>query len=670
MQSLSIDLETYSDNNLTLGGVYKYVDSPEFRILLFAYSVDGGSVRIIDLDNGEEIPPDILDALLCPAVTKWAFNAAFERVCLSAWARTTGRIAPGEWLPPESWRCSMVWGSALSLPRSLDALGVALKLQHQKMGEGKDLIKYFCVPTQARAGTQSESLFEFSQPVRRTKGTAPEKWETFKDYCVRDVEVENAIRARLACFPLPDGVWAEYAADQRVNDAGIGIDTAMARRAIEADRMHREDCLSEARELTGLSNPNSLMQLRGWLESNGCPVPSMSKEAIADAVQATTNSTVKRVLEIRQELSRSSVKKYQAMLNAVCADGRAHGLIQFYGAGRTGRWAGRLIQVQNLPRNYLPDLDDARSILVEGHHRMIEPLYGSLPDTLSQLIRTAFIPTTGSRFIVADYSAIEARVLAWLAGEESTLQAFRDGKDLYCVTASSMFGVPVEKHGANAELRQKGKVAVLACGYQGGVNAIKAMGGERMGLSGLEMQDIVQAWRAANANIVNYWWDIEHAAKRAIGTGRRVVGQAGPVAFFTVAGVLFCELPSGRCLAYPGARVGKNRFGKDSITYQGVGVTRRLEQQETYGGKLVENITQAVARDLLAHALRLLIDGGYRVVMHVHDEVVIDAPPQTSLAEVVELMTRAPSWAVGLPLDADGYECNYYQKESLHEPRA
>lgn len=664
MKTLSIDIETYSDQNLATGGVYRYIDSSEFCVLLFAYSVDREPVEIIDLDNGEQLPPEILEALLDDTVTKWAFNASFERICLSAWCRTMGLIGDGEWLAPESWRCSMVWGSALGLPRSLDTLGQALKLESQKMREGKELIKFFCVPPATNAGRQTEALFSFDRPPRNTRGVAPDKWSTFKAYCVRDVEVENAIRDKLAPFPLPDEVWAEYAVDQRVNDFGIALDTGLAEQVIEADRIHREDCMSEARELTGLTNPNSVMQLQEWLAANGCPVPSLSKEDIADAVKSAPSPTVRRVLEIRQELSRSSVKKYQAMLNAVCSDGRAHGLIQFYGAGRTGRWAGRLIQVQNLPRNYIEDLDDARGLLAEGHHRMIEPLYGSLPDTLSQLIRTAFVTSAGNRFIVADYSAIEARVLAWLAGETTTLQAFREGKDLYCVTASNMFGVPVEKHGENAELRQKGKVAVLACGYQGGVGAIRAMGGERMGLTEPEMQDIVQAWRTANSNIVNYWWAVERAAKHAIATGKRVtVGLAGPVAFFMLGGVLFCELPSGRRLAYPGARIGQNRFGNESIVHQGVGMTRRLEQQETYGGKLVENITQAVARDLLAHALRLLVDAGHKVVMHVHDEVVIDAPPETSLAEAVELMTRAPQWAGGLPLDADGYECTYYQKD-------
>ncbi|HCT3316718.1 TPA: DNA polymerase [Corynebacterium striatum] len=664
MKTLAIDIETYSDHNLGTGGVYRYVDSPEFKILLFAYSVDGGPVRIVDLDNGEHLPDDILDALLNPNVIKWAFNASFERICLSAWARSKGLIKAGEWLAPESWRCSMVWGSALGLPRSLDALGQALKLETQKMKEGKDLIKFFCTPPATNTGKQADALFTFDKPLRNTRGVAPEKWDEFKRYCVRDVEVENAIRDKLAPFPLPTEVWDEYAVDQKVNDFGIHIDTNLAKQAIEADRIHREDCMSEARELTGLTNPNSVMQLQEWLAANDCPLPSMSKDSIADAVKNAPSPTVRRVLEIRQELSRSSVKKYQSMLNAVTTDGRAHGLIQFYGAGRTGRWAGRLIQVQNLPRNYLEDLDDARGILAEGHHRMIEPLYGSLPDTLSQLIRTAFIPSPGNRFIVADYSAIEARVLAWLAGEETTLQAFRDGKDLYCVTASMMFGVPVEKHGPNAELRQKGKVAVLACGYQGGMGAIKTMGGERMGLSETEMRNIVDAWRGANKHIVNYWWDIERAAKTAITTDRSVtVGNNGPVTFTKLAGVLFCELPSGRRLAYPGARIGQSRFGKESITHQGVGLTRRLEQQETYGGKLVENITQAVARDLLAYALSHLVNAGHRVVMHIHDEVVIDAPPNTTLSEAVELMTRAPNWADGLPLDADGYECTYYQKD-------
>lgn len=664
MKTLSIDLETFSTNNLKTGGVYKYVDTTDFTILLFAYSVDGGPVRIIDLDNGEAIPPDIIDAILSPTVTKWAFNAQFERVCLSTWARRAGRLEAGEYLDPASWRCSMVLGSALGLPRSLDEMGAALKLDRQKLREGKDLIKFFCVPAVERGRASLQDSVLFDTMLRNTRGVAPEKWEAFKGYCVRDVEVENDIRRRLASFPLPDQVWEEYAVDQRINDGGIRVDTHLAERAIEADRIHREDCISEAKELTGLQNPNSLQQLQEWLAENGCPLSSMSKEAISDALAQDTSSTVRRVLELRQEISRSSVKKYKAMINATCSDGRAHGLIQFYGAGRTGRWAGRLIQVQNLPRNYLPDLADARTLLDEGHGAMLEVLYGSLPDTLSQLIRTAFIPSDGRRFIVADYSAIEARVLAWLAGQDTTLQAFRDGKDLYCATASHMFGVPVEKHGVNGELRQKGKIAVLACGYQGGVGAIRKMGGERMGLDDAEMQAIVDAWRGANDHVVDYWWRVERAAVETIKYGRETtVDGAGPITFHRIAGVLFISLPSGRRLAYPGARITKNRFGKDSIAYQGQGLNRGLTTLETYGGKLVENITQAVARDLLAHALRNVQAAGHAITMHIHDEIVVDAPPATNLGDVVDLMTRAPRWADGLPLAADGYECSFYMKD-------
>lgn len=655
MKTLAIDLETFSTTPIGSGGVYRYAADEGFDILLFAYSVDDGPVQLVDLASGDELPPRIRDALTDPSVEKWAFNAQFERVCLSHWLGIDG------YLDPAQWRCSMVWASALGLPRSLKHVAETLKLAAQKMDTGTRLINYFCEPVRLTE-TQQASLFTDSGKTyrRRQPSENPEKWKQFREYNIRDVEVENQLRAKLAGFPLPDWVWDEYALDQHINDRGIRIDEDFAQAAIQADESHRDSLMNEAKHLTGLDNPGSPAQLKTWLEKHGCDTPSLAKADVAQAITTSTGTT-RRVLELRQELSRSSTKKYEAMLKALCPDGRAHGLIQYYGAGRTGRWAGRLIQVQNLPRNYLPDLDDARQLVKAGEAEAVELLYGSLPDTLSQLIRTAFIPREGTRFIVADYSAIEARVLAWLAGEAKTLSAFAQGKDLYCETASSMFGVPVEKHGQNAELRQKGKIATLACGYQGGVGAIKAMGGERMGLDEQEMKHIVDAWRQANPNITQYWWDIDQAAKDAITTGD--IQRVRTITLHTERGMLFITLPSGRCLAYAKPAIGTNRFGGDSITCYGIGTNRKFEKQETYGGKLVENITQAVARDLLSHSITLLEHTGHDIVMHIHDEVVIEAPPETTVDKVCDLMSQAPQWADGIPLTADGYECTYYMKD-------
>lgn len=646
MRTLSIDIETRSPVPLASHGVYKYAEHDQFDILLFAYSIDDQPVQVIDLAAGETLPADVLEAIYDSNVTKYAYNANFERVCLSAYMRRHEGLPPGTYLTPNGWKCSMVWASALGLPRTLKDVGAALGLEQQKMKEGQALIRLFCTPD--RAG-------KWAHPADH-----PEKWATFVEYCRRDVEVETQIRHRLEKFPLPIWLWRQYVDDQTINDRGIRVDTSLARAAINIDTTHRDDCMSEAQRITGLDNPNSPTQLLGWLNEHGCPIESMAKAHVTDAL-ATATGDVKRVLELRQELSRSSVKKYEAMLKAECADGRAHGLLQFYGAGRTGRWAGRLVQVQNLPRNYLEDLDTARALVKAGEGKTVEMLYDSLPDTLSQLIRTAFIPTPGTRFIVADYSAIEARVLAWLAGQNDTLQAFRDGKDLYCATASAMFGVPVDKHGPNAELRQKGKIAVLACGYQGGVGAIRTMGGERMGMTDAEMKNTVDAWRGANANIVTYWWDIDAAAKNTIKTGQPQ--QVRNITLHMDAGILFITLPSGRKLAYPGAGLGTNRFGGESIIFYGPGLGGKFTNQETYGGKLVENITQAVARDLLAHAIGLIENAGHHIVMHIHDEVVIEAPPATTITEVCDLMAHNPAWAPDIPLTADGYECTSYRKD-------
>lgn len=640
MRALSIDIETYSSINLAKAGVYKYADHPDFQILLFSYAIDDGAVRTIDLASGEQIPADVLAALDNPSVVKWAFNAAFERTCLSAHL--------GRRLDPAGWRCSMVWAATLGLPLSLKDVDAVLNLNAQKMEAGKDLIKHFCVP-----GNDGQ---------RQLPSSNPAGWKLFKTYNARDVEVETAIRRKLANFPVPKDVWAQYEVDQRINDRGICIDTQMAASAIQIDEAHRQQTLARAQELTGLENPASPLQLQEWLNRHGCEIESMAKEAVDEALASATGD-VREALELRQELSRSSVAKYRKMMDATCTDQRAHGLLQFYGANRTGRWAGRLVQVQNLPRNYLPDLAKARALVRDGNGAALEMLYPSVPDTLSQLIRTAFIPSEDHRFIVADYLAIEARVLAWLAGEETTLAAFKNGEDLYCATASAMFGVPVEKHGANAGLRQKGKIAVLACGYNGSVGALKAMGALKMGLAEDELQPIVDAWRAANPHIVQFWHEVDNAATRAISTGRPVT--FGDLSFEKKSGMLFITLPSGRRLAYVQPGIGVNRFGGTSITYWGQGVARRWQKLETYGGKLVENIVRATARDLLAEAITRIEKAGHRIVMHIHDEVVIDEPINsgTTVADSCALMNQLPEWSTGLPIDATGYECDFYQKD-------
>lgn len=969
MKTLSIDLESYSGENLARGGAYRYAAADDFELLLFAYAVDDGPVHVVSTATGEHVPDAVVTALADPQVTKRAWNAQFERVVLSRWLQQAGRLPAGEYLDPAGWECTMVWASALGLPRALKDAGAALNLDKQKLDEGRDLIQFFCTPTRGRAADAPQLFDADGLEHRHRPESAPEKWADFIEYCRRDVEVETAIRQRLDDMPLPPFVWAEYAVDQRINDAGVRIDQPLAAAAIHADDAYRAHCLDEAQELTGLDNPASPTQLQAWLADQGVEVASMAKQDVADAL-ATATGTTRRVLELRQDMSRSSTKKYEAMENAVCPDGRARGLTQFYGAGRTGRWAGRLIQVQNLPRNYLPDLDQARALVRAEQHQAVEMLYPSVPDTLSQLIRTAFIPAEGMRFIVADYSAIEARVLAWLAGEQKTLDAFAAGEDLYCVTASAMFGVPVDKHGPNADLRQKGKIAVLACiaegqevltdhgpvpienvttrhrvwdghewiahdglidrgvknvitydgltatpdhlvwvtgetrpvplgdaaarrarlaqtgdgrhplrlggnhlpgetlgpevahllrpdplhrlrlramaapgeshprrvegmpallpaadhtavarpevdrgeatvhqprrprvpalwrawnriqillghrgrpvghgqpgageaqgarpdrqrrplragehpvghpdaavaesapvgdaaglgprrlavleagghpeaggghdprgnhrrrgegrgrtpeelagnpskarvydllnagprhrftvagklvhncGYQGGVGAMRAMGALRMGIEEHELKPIVDAWRDANRHVVDFWWRIDQAAIDAIRTGRPQRVRA--VTLRMRAGALTITLPSGRTLVYPGARLGTNRFGKPSVTFKGIGMNRKFQTEETYGGKLTENITQAVARDLLAHALGVVADAGHRIVMHVHDEIVVEAPPETTVEEICDLMAQAPDWATGLPLAADGFDCPYYQKD-------
>ena len=655
MRQIAIDIETFSPAPLAKTGVYPYAEHPDFRLLIFGYSIDGGPVEVVDLASGVRLPDEVLAALVDPGVVKWAHNAAFERVALSAWLRRHHPdLVTGEFLDPAQWRCTMVWSAYLGLPMSLDAVGAALNLDVQKDTAGKRLIKQFCTPA-------TPSVLN-GGGTRNLPGSDPDGWQAFVEYNRRDVEVELAIHERLSLFPMPDAEWDAYALDQTINDTGINLDHTLADAAVALDDQYRKATLARARELTGLENPNSPIQLKDWLADHGCHIDSLAKTDVDTALDTATG-TVKEVLELRGDLAKSSVKKYQAMHNVAGSDGRARGLIQFYGAGRTGRFAGRLVQVQNLPRNYLPDLDQARTLTRQGNLDALELLYDSVPDTLSQLIRTAFIPSEGCRLIVADYSAIEARVIAWLAGETSTLRAFRDGKDLYCETASRMFGVPVEKHGVNAELRQKGKIATLACGYNGSVGALKAMGALRMGLAEHDLKPIVDAWRAANPHIVQLWADVEQAALDAITTRRTV--RLRNLRFSVESGIFFITLPSGRRLAYVQPRLGENRWGGTSITYSGVTTGRKWGRLETYGGKLVENIVQAVARDLLVHAMQLVAETGHRIVIHVHDEIVIDEPLGSgfTVTDACHLMSTLPAWAEGLPLDADGYECDYYLKD-------
>ena len=642
MRTLSIDIESYSDVNLSKCGVYKYASSPAFEILLFGYAVDGGDVRVVDLACGEQIPDEILSALSDASVTKWAFNAMFERVCLSNFL--------GEWLEPEGWRCTMVWAATLGLPLSLESAGVALGLEKQKLTEGKDLIRYFCVPckpTKANGGR-----------IRNRPEHDPEKWKRFKAYNLRDVETEMQIQKRLSHFPVPDAIWEEYHLDQEINDRGIGVDMELVRQAIAIDARSRERLTAAMRELTELENPNSVQQMKQWLADQGMETDTLGKKAVAELVK-TAPEPLREVLSLRQQLAKSSVKKYAAMENAVCADGRAHGMFQFYGANRTGRFSGRLIQLQNLYKNTMPDLAQARALVRSGNYEALSMLYEDIPDTLSQLIRTAFVPQNGRKFIVADFSAIEARVIAWFAGERWRLKVFEDGGDIYCASASQMFHVPVEKHGVNGHLRQKGKIAELALGYGGSVGALKSMGALEMGLAEEELQPLVDAWRSSNPMIVRFWWDVDRAVKDCI--RQRVPTETHGLRFDYRSAMLFITLPSGRRLAYVKPRIGENRFGGESVTYMGVSGTKKWERLESYGPKFVENIVQGTARDILCYAMRTLRNCA--IVAHVHDEVIIEADRRMSVEAVCEQMGRTPPWAKGLKLRADGYECEFYQKD-------
>ena len=662
LNNISIDIETYSDVNLSKCGVYKYAESPGFEILLFGYAINGGEVSVIDLAQGEKIPPEILDALTDDSVIKWAFNASFERVCLSSYLAGLGvsldpfhdnhplSTVMARFLNPESWRCSMIWSATMGLPLSLEGVGAVLDLEKQKLTEGKELIKYFCqpcTPTKANGGR-----------TRNLPSDTPDKWEMFKEYNKRDVETEMGIKARLAKFPVPDFVWDEYHIDQEINDRGVRLDIDLVEKAIEMDTRSRRELTAAMKKLTALDNPNSVQQMKRWLSDNGLETDSLGKKAVAKLLK-TAPPELQTVLELRQQLAKSSVRKYQTMQKAVCKDGRARGMFQFYGANRTGRWAGRLIQMQNLPQNHLPDLAQARALVKSGNFEAVKMLYEDVPDTLSQLIRTAFIPKDDCRFIVSDFSAIEARVIAWYAGETWRQNVFENGGDIYCASASQMFHVPVVKHGINGHLRQKGKIAELALGYGGSVGALKAMGAIEMGIKEEELPPLVDAWRQTNPHIVKFRWDVDHAVKEAVKCKHTTSGYG--LTFSCRSGMLFIRLPSGRNLAYVKPRVGTNKFGGECITYEGVGATKKWERLSSYGPKFVENIVQATSRDILCYAMKTF--RCCSIVMHVHDELVIEADPSMSMEVVCEQMGRTLPWAKGLKLRADGYTCEFYQKD-------
>ena len=660
IKELSIDLETYSDVDISKCGTYKYAESENFEILLFGVSADNGPVEVYDLTAGDEIPTEILAALSDENVTKWAFNASFERVCLSNWLRkhhpeyfkTYNQEGDPvqNYLNPSSWKCSMIWSAYMGLPLSLEGVGAVLKLQDQKMKEGKDLIKYFCCPCKPTKvnGGRTRNLPEH----------APDKWETFKSYNRRDVEVELSIKERLSKFPVPDFVWHEYHLDQEINDRGIMLDMDVVNNAIAFDQKSKSALMIAMQNITHLDNPNSVAQMKQWLSANGVEAESLGKKYVAGLIKET-DGDITEALKLRLQLAKSSVKKYQAMQNSVCKDGRAHGMFQFYGANRSGRWAGRLIQLQNLPQNHLPDLAEARELVRTGDYDTLDMLYDDIPDTLSQLIRTAFIARPGYKFIVSDYSAIEARVLAHLAGETWRSKVFAEGKDIYCASASQMFGVPVEKHGINSHLRQKGKIAELALGYGGSVGALKSMGALEMGLTEEELQPLVDSWRASNPMITAFWWDVDNAVKVAI--KQRIPTEVRGIKFCYKSGMLFIILPSGRMLSYIKPRIGENKFGGESVTYEGVGSTKKWERIESYGPKFVENIVQAVSRDLLCYAMQNLSD--LQICGHVHDELIIECSKNANLETIYEQMGRTPPWTKDLVLRADGYETYFYKKD-------
>lgn len=658
MNRMFIDLETRSDADITKTSVYRYADSPCFDILLFAVSIDDAPVQVYDLAQNDIIPDNILHALADHNVMKHSFNASFERVCISVWLKRNypelfhgygnPQDSVNDYLDPESWRCSMVASAYLGLPLTLAGVGAVLKLEQQKMTEGKALIRYFCVPYDTIHGV----------PKFRSPADAPDKWQIFKAYNKRDVETEMEIEAKISKFPVPQSVWEEYILDQKINDRGIQVDMPFVQNAIQIGDTVKKALTEKLSDITGLENPNSVQQMKNWLSESGLEMQSLGKKEVQEQL-LTAPTHIREVLQLRQQTSKSSVKKYTAMQNAVCHDHRARGMFQFYGANRTGREAGRIIQLQNLPQNHLPDLEEARDLVLSGDIDALDMLYEDIPDTLSQLIRTAFIPKKGYQFIVADFSAIEARVIAWLAGETWRMESFARGEDIYCASASRIFGVPVVKHGENGHLRQKGKVAELACGYGGSVGAMKAMGADALGLSDAELKQIVTDWREASPHIVQLWWDVEAAAMKAV--RQKTSAETHGIIFSYESGFLFVQLPGGRRLAYVKPRIGENRFGGESITYWGVGTSKRWERLETYSGKLVENIIQGIARDLLFYSMKTL--SNCFIVGHIHDEIIIECTKDTSLSYICEQMSVTPKWADGLLLRADGYECNFYKKD-------
>ena len=659
MESLSIDLETYSDIDLKKCGVYKYAESPNFEILLFAYSVDNGPVQVIDLAQGEDISTEILAALTDDTITKWAYNASFERICLSVWLRRNHpeyfqsysilEDTVGDYLDPSAWKCSRIWGAYMGLPLSLEGIGAVLKLSDQKMKEGKDLIKYFCVPCKATKVNGGRT--------RNLPSDAPDKWDVFKSYNKRDVEVELAIKEKLSKFPVPEFIWDEYHLDQEINDRGIGVDMQLVENAIDIDSKTKDYLMSRLVTLTGLENPNSVQQMKTWLSDYGIETESLDKKAVKELL-SDADKKVSEVLECRQQLAKSSVKKYTAMQNMACDDNRARGCFMFYGANRSGRWAGRGIQLQNLPQNHMSDLEEARNLVRDGNFEALELLYDNVPGVLSELIRTAFVPKPGYKYIVADFSAIEARVLSFLAGEQWRIDVFKEGKDIYCASASQMFKVPVEKHGVNSHLRQKGKIAELALGYGGSVGALTSMGAIEMGLAEEELQPLVNAWRDSNQNITNLWWSVDSAVKQAV--IYKSAAETHGLKFYYKSGMLFIDLPSGRKLCYVKPRMGVNQFGSDSVTYEGIN-NNKWTRIESYGPKFVENIVQAISRDILAYAMRTL--SHCFICGHVHDELIIECSKDVSLEAICEQMGRTPPWIKGLLLRADGYECDFYKKD-------
>lgn len=662
MKSISIDIETYSSVDLSKSGVYKYAESEDFEVLLFSYAVDDGDVKTIDLAQGEIIPSDIIEAMIDEKVIKWAFNSQFERVCLSRYLSDKGHLlnpfidnhslsnSLSRYLSPQSWKCTMIWSAMLGLPMSLDGVGKVLGLEKKKLDEGKTLIKYFsmpCKPTKSN-GNRSRNFFYHDL----------EKWKAFISYNIRDVEVEIEIKRKLSKLPIQDRFWDEFYLDQEINDRGILIDPAFVKSAISINEKVKEELISELKEITQLENPNSVIQMREWLKDEGLEMDSLGKKEVSKAI-GKINGKLERVLKLRQKISKSSVKKYTAMMIASCLDYRERGMFRFYGANRTGRFAGRLVQLQNLPQNHLNDLEEVRALVKQDNLEALELIYDDIPDVLSQLIRTSFVPSKGKKFIVADFAAIEARVLAWLAGEDWRMKVFEQGKDIYCSSASKMFQVPVEKHGVNAHLRQKGKIAELALGYGGSVGALKAMGAIDMGIREEELKPLVDAWRNSNENIIGLWWSVDRAVKECI--KQRTTTQTHGIKFSYKSGFLFITLPSGRRLSYVKPRIGENQFGGESVTYEGVGSTKKWERIESYGPKFVENIIQAISRDLLVYAMLQL--RCCNIVAHVHDEIIIEAQKEMSVEEICKQMAKTPSWAKDLILRADGYECDFYKKD-------